>query len=79
MRASPASTTRGSPPGARSATATRSRRSKMHFASSRADEVVVSTHPPGRSNWLEQGVVEQARLRFDVPVTHVVVDLGAPT
>ena len=44
-----------------------------------ADEVVVSTHPPGRSNWLEQGVVEQARLRFDVPVTHVVVDLGATT
>ena len=40
-----------------------------------ADEIVVSTHPPGRSNWLEQGVVEQARLRFDVPVTHVVVDL----
>jgi GABA permease len=44
-----------------------------------ADEVVVSTHPPGRSNWLEQGVVEQARLRFDVPVTHVVVDLSATT
>ena len=42
-----------------------------------ADEIVVSTHPPGRSHWLEQGVVEQARLRFDVPVTHVVVDLGA--
>jgi hypothetical protein len=41
-----------------------------------ADEIVVSTHPPGRSNWLEQGVVEQARLRFDVPVTHVVVDLA---
>lgn len=41
-----------------------------------ADEVVVSTHPPGRSNWLEQGVVEQARLRFDVPVTHVVVDIA---
>lgn len=43
-----------------------------------ADEIVVSTHPPGRSNWLEQGVVEQARLRFDVPVTHVVVDLAGP-
>lgn len=42
-----------------------------------ADEVVVSTHPPGRSNWLEQGVVEQARMRFDVPVTHVVVDVTA--
>ena len=44
-----------------------------------ADEIVVSTHPPGRSHWLEQGVVEQARLRFDVPVTHVVVDVGAQT
>jgi GABA permease len=41
-----------------------------------ADEIVVSTHPPGRSHWLEQGVVEQARLRYDVPVTHVVVDLA---
>lgn len=40
-----------------------------------ADEIVVSTHPPGRSHWLEQGVVEQARQRYDVPVTHVVVDL----
>ena len=42
-----------------------------------ADEIVVSTHPPGRSNWLEQGVVENARMRFDVPVTHVVVDVTA--
>jgi GABA permease len=40
-----------------------------------ADEIVVSTHPPGRSHWLEQGVVDQARQRYDVPVTHVVVDL----
>ena len=44
-----------------------------------ADEIVVSTHPPGRSNWLEQRVVENARMRFDVPVTHVVVDLAAET
>ena len=42
-----------------------------------ADEIVVSTHPPGRSHWLEQGVVEQARHRYDVPITHVVVDLEA--
>ena len=42
-----------------------------------ADEIVVSTHPPGRSHWLEQGVVEQARQRYDVPVSHVVVDLEA--
>lgn len=40
-----------------------------------ADEIVVSTHPPGRSHWLEQGVVELARQRYDVPITHVVVDL----
>ncbi len=42
-----------------------------------ADEVIVSTHPPGRSNWLEKGVVDQARERFAVPITHVVVDLEA--
>lgn len=40
-----------------------------------ADEVIVSTHPEGRSNWLERGVVESARERFSVPITHVVVDL----
>jgi hypothetical protein len=42
-----------------------------------ADEVVISTHPPGRSNWLERGVVQQARDSFNVPITHVVVDLEA--
>jgi hypothetical protein len=44
----------------------------------RPDELVVSTHPPGRSHWLERGVVEGARERFDVPITHVVVDLDDP-
>jgi hypothetical protein len=39
------------------------------------NEIVISTHPPGRSNWLERGVVESVRSRYDVPVTHVVVDL----
>ena len=43
----------------------------------RPDEIVVSTHPEGRSNWLERGVVGAVRERFDVPVTHVVVDLEA--
>jgi hypothetical protein len=42
-----------------------------------ADEIIISTHPEGRSNWLEQGIVESARERFAVPVTHVVVDLRA--
>jgi hypothetical protein len=40
-----------------------------------ADEVIVSTHPEGRSNWLERGVVDSARARFTVPITHVIVDL----
>ena len=42
-----------------------------------ADEIIISTHPPGRSNWLEKGIVEGARERFAVPITHVVVDLEA--
>jgi hypothetical protein len=42
-----------------------------------ADEIIISTHPEGRSNWLERGVVSGARERFAVPITHVVVDLEA--
>jgi hypothetical protein len=42
-----------------------------------ADEIIISTHPEGRSHWLERGVVEAARERFSPPVTHVVVDLAA--
>ncbi|HEX6715358.1 MAG TPA: hypothetical protein VF066_18345 [Thermoleophilaceae bacterium] len=41
-----------------------------------ADEIVISTHPPERSNWLEAGVLERARAELDIPVTHVVVDLA---
>jgi hypothetical protein len=40
-----------------------------------ADEIVISTHPPARSNWLEKQIVRKARERYSVPVTHVVVDL----
>jgi GABA permease len=43
----------------------------------RPDELIVSTHPEGRSNWLERGVVDRARERFALPLTHVVVDLDA--
>jgi hypothetical protein len=42
-----------------------------------ADEIIISTHPEGRSQWLERGVVRGARERFAVPITHVVVDLEA--
>jgi len=41
------------------------------------DEIIISTHPEGRSLWLERGIVKAARERFDVPITHVVVDLEA--
>ena len=41
------------------------------------DEIIVSTHPEGRSLWLERGIVQAARERFDVPITHIVVDLEA--
>ncbi len=42
-----------------------------------ADEVIISTHPPERSRWLERGVVEKARAEVPLPITHVVVDLDA--
>lgn len=41
------------------------------------DELIISTHPEGRSHWLEQGLVAKARERFVLPITHVVVDLEA--
>ncbi len=41
-----------------------------------ADEVVVSTHPPGDSNWLEKDLPERARERFGLPVTHLVSVYG---
>ena len=40
-----------------------------------ADELVISTHPPGRSHWLETGLVERSREELEIPITHVVVDL----
>jgi GABA permease len=41
-----------------------------------ADEILISTHPPERSRWLEHGVVDRARERIDLPISHVVVDLA---
>jgi GABA permease len=38
-----------------------------------ADEVIISTYPPGKSNWLETGIVERLRDELDIPVTHIVV------
>lgn len=42
-----------------------------------ADEIIISTLPPGESRWLEHDVVERTRREVDLPMTHVVVDLEA--
>ena len=39
-----------------------------------ADEIVLFSHPEGRRNWLEEGLVEEAEDRFEPPVRHVVVE-----
>jgi nucleotide-binding universal stress UspA family protein len=41
-----------------------------------ASEIVIATHPAGRSNWLERGLIEKAKARFAVPVTHLVSSYG---
>jgi hypothetical protein len=38
-----------------------------------ADRIVLFTHPDGERDWLEEGVVDEARERFDVPVEHIVI------
>jgi GABA permease len=42
-----------------------------------ADEIVIWTHTPDRSPWLERGVVQRAREEVDLPITHVVADPAA--
>ena len=39
-----------------------------------ADEIVLCTHGAGGRNWQEEGVLEEARERFDKPVTQLVVE-----
>jgi hypothetical protein len=39
-----------------------------------ADEIVLFTHAGGGENWLEEGLVDEARKRFDAPVEHLVVE-----
>lgn len=41
-----------------------------------ADEIVFATHPERAANWKERDVVEIARSRYGLPVSHVVVDPG---
>jgi hypothetical protein len=39
-----------------------------------ADEIVLFTHAGGEQNWLEEGLVDEVRRRFDAPVEHLVVE-----
>jgi len=39
-----------------------------------ADQIVLFVHPGGERNWLEEGLVEEARERFEPPVSHFVVE-----
>ena len=55
----------------------RTSRSPTRWCASPATEIIVSTLPPGQSNWLERGLIERVRQDFDVPVTHLVSIYGA--
>jgi GABA permease len=39
-----------------------------------ADEILVVTRPDDQASWLEEGSGEEARARFDLPITRVTVD-----
>src|SRR2546423_9925196 len=41
-----------------------------------ADEIVLFTHPGGDRNWLEEGLVDEAKERFEPPVRHLLVEAG---
>ena len=41
-----------------------------------ADEILISTHPRGRSGWLARNLVDRACDRFGLPVLHVVTPLA---
>jgi hypothetical protein len=40
------------------------------------EEVVISTHAPERSKWIERGLIDDAKERVDIPITHLIVDMG---
>ena len=39
-----------------------------------ADEVLISTHPPQKSNWLETGIVARLHDELESPVTHLIAE-----
>jgi hypothetical protein len=41
--------------------------------SGEVDELLIATHPEGRSNWLAHDLVERAAVRFGLPTAHIAV------
>jgi hypothetical protein len=41
-----------------------------------ATTLVIATHPPGHSHWLERGLIDKAHAQFDLPIAHVVSTFG---
>lgn len=41
-----------------------------------ADQLIVATHPPEHSHWLEKKLLDRASQRFGLPTTHVVSRYG---
>ena len=41
-----------------------------------ADEIVFVTKPGTNTDWVEKGVVEAARERYPVPVSHIALPAG---
>jgi nucleotide-binding universal stress UspA family protein len=44
----------------------------------RPDEILITTHPTGRSHWLAQDLVGRVRARYPQPVLHLVADPRIP-
>jgi hypothetical protein len=44
------------------------------LATFEADEIVLFTHRGDKANWLEDGLVEEAKERFEPPVRHLLVE-----
>ncbi len=36
-----------------------------------AQEILIGTHPPESSHWLEKGLIDRARSQFEIPVLHI--------
>ena len=48
------------------------------LATFRAHAMIIATHPPEASHWLEKRLIDTARERFGLPVTHLVSRAGMP-